>query len=218
MQKNFTFHTHKQPEKSASKERRLCGKSSFLLFFGLWIVSGCAGWHVADSMSSERASVSIPYAQGDSTGDFTSRLIGAVNEQPGFFVDESGRYILSVVLLDHKEQRIGYRYDPLELDKGRKKIIPNENRGKELAEVKLIDRFTNQVVGGPAFILGSAEYDHQENTIDRNTNRLSLGQLSDIDAEHDVVSEPLYQDLARKISVWLQTQQDLLSLKSKSTS
>jgi hypothetical protein len=180
----------------------------------LAIMTGCAGWHVANSVTSDRSTISIPYAQGDSTGEFTSRLIEFVNRQPGFQVDDSGRYLLIVSLLDHKEQKIGYRYDPLKLDKGRKKIIPNENRGKELAEVALVDRFTNKTVGGPAFILGSADYDHQENTIDRNTNKLSLGQLSDIDAEHDVVSNPLYRDLAQKISFWLQNQQDLLSIQS----
>ena len=65
------------------------------------------------------------------------------------------------------------------------------------------------MIGGPAYILGNIEYDHQENSIDNNINGLSLGQLSDIDTAQDVTYIPQDRDLASKISLWLQNQQDL---------
>ena len=86
------------------------------LFFCL---AGCASWHVADSVSSDRQmTVRIPYIQGDDSGELTSRVIEAVSLQPGFCVDESGQYLLRIHLLDDKEEKIGFRYNPRELKKG----------------------------------------------------------------------------------------------------
>ena len=185
----------------------------FLLCLLVGSVSGCSSWHLANSLSSEKQiSVSIPYAQGDDSGELTSRLIEAMNSQPGFRVTDGGQYILRVKLLDDKEEKIGYRYDPIQLKKGVHKLILNETRAKALAEVHLVNRFTNKDIAGPAFILGNIEYDHQENTIDNNINDLSLGQLSDIDAAQDVTYIPLYRDLAQKIALWMQNQQDLASI------
>jgi hypothetical protein len=176
------------------------------------IVVSCAscGWRLAHSVSSQQPMhIAIPYAKGDSTGEFSNRLIAAVSSQPGFVVDDSGQYQLSVNLLDSREERIGYRYDPRRLHEGRKKIVPNENRGKQLVEVSIIDTHSQKVVRGPVYILGSAEYDHQENSIDNDINDFSLGQLSDINAAQDVTYIPLYRDLVLKIGRWLQNQQDL---------
>lgn len=155
--------------------------------------------------------VRIPYAQGDASGELTSRVVEAVNAQPGFRVDESGRYILSVKLLDSSEEKIGFRYDPRKLRHGQKDLILNETRAKALAEISLIDTTTSTKICGPAYILGNIEYDHQENTIDNNINDLSLGQLSDIDTAQDVTYIPEYRDLAQKIALWLQNQRDLKS-------
>ena len=184
---------------------------TFLLCEGLFCcLTGCASWHVADSVSSDRQmTVRIPYAQGDDSGELTSRVIEAVNNQPLFRVDESGQYLLRIHLLDDKEEKIGFRYNPRELKKGSRKLILEESRAKALAEVCLIDRFTKKTVAGPAYILGNIDYDHQENSIDSDVNDLSLGQLSDVDAAQDVTYIPLYRDLSSKIALWLQNQQDL---------
>jgi hypothetical protein len=161
-------------------------------------------------MSSEnQMTVSIPYVQGDATGQLTSRLVEAISTQPGFRVDESGKYLLRVALLDSREEKIGFRYDPKKLKKGKNDLILNETRAKALAEVSLVNRYTNETIRGPAYILGNIEYDHQENTIDNNINDLSLGQLSDIDTAQDVTYIPQDRDLAQKIGLWLQNQQDL---------
>jgi hypothetical protein len=177
----------------------------------LCCLTGCAGWHVADSVSADnQMTVRIPYAHGDDSGELTSRVVEAVSLQPGFQVDESGQYLLQIRLLDDKEEKIGFRYNPRELKKGSRKLILEESRAKVLAEVTLINRFTKKIVAGPAHILGNADYDHQENTIDNNVNDLSLGQLSDIDAAQDVTYIPLYRDLSSKIALWLQNQQDLV--------
>jgi hypothetical protein len=158
--------------------------------------------------SDNQMTVSIPYVQGDASGELTSRLVQAVSSQPGFRVDESGKYVLRVTLLDSREEKIGFRYDPRKLKHGKKDLILSETRAKALAEVSLVNRYTNEKISGPAYILGNIEYDHQENTIDNNINGLSLGQLSDVDTAQDVTYIPQDRDLAQKISLWLQNQQD----------
>ena len=180
------------------------------LLTSLLCLTGCAGWHTATSVSADKQmTVCIPYAQGDDSGELTSRVIEAVTNQPGFLVDESGQYLLKIRLLDDREEKIGFRYSPRELKKGNHKLILEESRAKALAEVSLIDRFTKKIVAGPGYILGNIDYDHQENTIDNDINDLSLGQLSDIDTAQDVTYIPLYRDLSSKIAMWLQNQQDL---------
>lgn len=181
-----------------------------LLLFGL--ASACSPWHMAGSMSSDRQmTVSVPYVQGDATGELTSRLVESVSSQPGFRIDESGQYILRVKLLQTQDEKIGFRYDPKKLRHGQKDLILNETRSKALVEVSLVDRYSNTTVCGPAYILGNFDYDHQENVIDNNINGLSLGQLSDIDTAQDVTYIPQDRDLAIKICQWLQNQQDLAS-------
>lgn len=166
-------------------------------------LSGCSGWHLSESMAHKKT-VHIPFAQGDVSGEFTRRVIAEVSKQPGFSVDDSGQYLLIMRLLDTKDQKMGYRYDPIDLEKDTKKIILNESRALVLVEVSLKDTFSNKIVLGPAYILGSTDYDHQENTIDMNTNDFSLGQLTDIETAQDVTYIPLYRDLSIKIGSWLQ--------------
>ena len=159
-------------------------------------------------MDNDPKKICIPYVQNDETGELTADLVRAINAQPGFRVDEGGRYLLSVKLLDSKESKLGFRYDPRKLKNGKKDLILNETRAKALVEVSVIDRFTNEIVRGPAYILGSIEYDHQESSVNNDINRLSLGQLSDIDTAEDIVYIPLYRDVSNKIGVWLQNNFD----------
>ena len=166
-------------------------------------LSGCSGWHFSDSIAHKKT-VQIPFAHGDATGEFTRKVISEVSKQPGFSVDDSGQYLLVIRMLDSKNQKIGYRYDPIELEKDKKKIILNESRALSLVEVTLKDTFSNTTVLGPSYILGAIDYDHQENSIDMNTNDFSLGQLSDVETAQDVTYIPLYRDLAVKIGAWLQ--------------
>ena len=185
----------------------------FLICFAL--LSGCTHWHLSDS-TTQKKTIHIPYALGDSTGELTRRVIGEVTKQPGFTVEDSGQYLLTIKLLDSKDQKVGYRFDPIDLEEGRKKIILNESRALALAEVTLKDTFSNKVILGPSYILGTADYDHQQNTIDKDTNDLSLGQLSDVETAQDVTYIPLYRDLAIKISLWLQNASDFATVSSLS--
>jgi len=155
-------------------------------------------------------SIRIPYVEKDPSGELTTELVEVLSRQGGFSVDESGRYELRVAVLDRKEQKIGYRFDPEDLAQNNKSLILNESRAKTLARVEIVDLYTNKTVLGPAHILGSIEYDHQQNNVNDDIQRFSLGQLSDVDTISDIKRTPIYRDLARKICMWLQDQRDLI--------
>jgi len=174
------------------------------------LLTGCSGWRISDSIGHSKA-VRIPYVEGDSTGNLTSALVEAINAQPGFHVDEYGQYQLKVKILDKKEEKIGFRYDPTKDKKGHHDLIKNENRALTLALVTIIDTHTNKTLLGPAHILGSIDYDHQENSLNNDIINFSLGQLSDIDTINDMKHIPIHKDLAHKISTWLQNELDIQS-------
>jgi hypothetical protein len=165
---------------------------------------------MANGHSSSKKSIRVPYVQGDSSGELTAALVEALDEQLSFHVDEAAQYELRVQLLDSKEEKIGYRYDPIELKKnGKRVLILNESRAKTLAKVSLVNRHTSEILKGSAHILGNIEYDHQENTLDNDIQDFSLGQLSDVDTIQEVRNIPIYRDLAQKIALWLQESVDL---------
>lgn len=183
---------------------------TFALFLiaSSWLTS--CGYRVAPSMDTQNTkSVSLSFVNGDISGDLTSSVVTALSQQPGFeYIADGGMYRLEVTLLDQDQEKIGYRFQNKKNVAGDHKIIPSEGRGMALAEVRLIENSTNKITLGPAFILGTAEFDHQNNSLDNNIQRFSLGQLTDIDTTEDVLYVPLYRNLSEKIATWLQSSFD----------
>ncbi len=186
----------------------------FCCLYLLCLVSTSAcGFHLATSVDKESCrTVNIPYVQGDSSGLLTSDLIKYVEKQnPLVFVSEGGSLTLQVKLLDEKYENTGFRYNPHDLHHGKKKIIPNETRQKDLAEVTVIDNKTGTALLGPAYILGATDYDHQNYTLNNDVNVFSLGQLSDIDTSLDALDVPRYRNLAKEIATYLENHHAKLS-------
>lgn len=176
-----------------------------LSLFALFFFTSC-GWHVADTYSKTNGyTVSIPYAYGDNDGLLTSEIIAQVQKETGLnYVQNSGEYTLRVVLLDTKNENIGFRYDPKKLENGKKKLIPDETRRRLLAKVSLVHTASNTEVLGPSYIMGNVEFDHRYYNLSHNINRFSLGQLTDIDTTSDAINTPLQRDLAQQIALWLE--------------
>lgn len=175
------------------------------------LLTSC-GWHVAGNYhANKNHTLAIPYAYGDSDGLLTNELVAQVQKETAFsYVQDGGEYTLKVELLDSKSENIGFRYDPKKLESGKKKLIPDEVRRRLLAKVTVIQTATNQEILGPAYILGSCEFDHRYYNLSHDINRFSLGQLTDIDTTYDVVNIPLQRDLAQNIAFWLQNNADKL--------
>ena len=117
---------------------------------------------------------------------------------------------LKVRILNTRYDNIGFRYrhNIENSEESKRKIIPNESRTKVLAEVTLLDTLSKKVLLGPAHIVGSIDYDHQNYDLNNDINTFSLGQLSDIDTTEDVLTIPLYRDLAYQITTYLQNHFD----------
>jgi hypothetical protein len=176
-----------------------------ILSLSLLCVTTSCGWHLADSLSPhKKQTISIPYISGDSDGSLTSCVVEQIEQQGGLkYVPDGGAYTLSVELLDSKSQHIGFRQDPKKLTKGKHKLIPSETRRKLLAKVEVIDALSQKIIIGPAYIVGSCDFDHQNYSLKNDINNFSLGQLTDIDTAYDVVDIPLHRDLARNIAQYL---------------
>lgn len=181
----------------------------YKLLLLLLLCTSC-GWHVANHYSQNSATtINIPYAYGDSDGLLTAELISQLQKETALaYVRDGGEYTLRVTLLDSKSDNIGFRYDPHKLKSGKKKLIPEEVRRRLLAKVVLVHTLTNKEVLGPAFIMGSCEFDHEYYNLSHDVNNFSLGQLTDIDTTYDVVDIPLYRDLARQIALYLENNLD----------
>ncbi len=184
----------------------------YLLFALTLFLSSSCGWHVANNYSQHNAhTLSIPYAYGDGDGLLTSELIAQVQKETAFnYVQGTAEFTLKVVLLDTRSENIGFRYDPNKLDSGKKRIIPDEVRRRLLAKVSVIHTNSNKEILGPAYIMGTCEFDHRYYNLSHDINRFSLGQLTDIDTTYDVINAPLQRDLAQQIALWLENNADAI--------
>ena len=167
------------------------------------LFASCTGWRLADEVtSSDLHTVSIPFVSGESSGALTQQLALAIEEKSPlkYISSDNGEYILNVRIIDKKKQNIGFRYKPKNLARGKKTVIPSETRKELLVEVTLIESFSGKVLIGPEYIKGSCVFDHQNYSLNSAVNVFSLGQLSDVDTSSDVISIPLFRNLAKKIA------------------
>jgi hypothetical protein len=187
-------------------------RSSIFLTVSLLLFSSC-GYHMDGSEDFEgRRTVTVPYVVGDSAGQLTNELIRQLSVSGVFeCVQNSGQYILKVIVFSDGSDRIGFRYDRKNDGKLKKNLMPVEGRRTISAEVTLVNSATEEIEIGPVIVTADADYDY----IDSNdlyevamvnskgkvqsTISFSLGQLDSIEGAQDDVAVPLYRHLAQKI-------------------
>lgn len=176
----------------------------------LVLLSGC-GYHAIQP--EDKATISIPYVEGDQQGQLTAEIIRQL-QQTGLydFVREGGDYVLKVVIVGDQHETIGYRYDRKEISGNiEKNLMATENRRSLTAQITLTDVATEKTALGPLNVTASGEYDY----IDVNSLRelsfintqgkrekviaYSLGQLDSVEGAQDNVLAPAYRQLAREI-------------------
>ncbi len=187
-----------------------------ILYVAASILFSSCSYKFAPSVEhSSVQTVSIPFISGDEAGELTSRIVYAIEKLPSIrYVPDGGRYTLLVRIIDEDEEKIGYRFQPHKHVAARGKIIPSEGRAQALVEVQLIESGTKKVLIGPGYILGTCEFEHQNNSLNNDINKFSLGQLTDIDTTQDVLFIPLYRNTAEKVALWLQDNLDLIDSQS----
>ena len=178
--------------------------SAFSFLLSLLLFSSCA-WRLDPSLQTEETrTISIPYVQGDKTGELTAKLIQAIDCTSGLqFSQDQGELTLKVKLLDKTYDNIGFRFDHRELHKHKRKLIASETRQLDLAEINVVENGTGNIILGPCYILSSIDYDHQNYNMNSDVNVYSLGQLSDIDTTEDSLDTPRFRALAKEIAKFL---------------
>jgi hypothetical protein len=151
--------------------------------------------------TSERATVCIPYVEGDRLGHLTSELTRRLLAS-GYFCYEGceADYALQVCITEIRERNIGYRYDK-EGERGtyRRRVVPSESRLIVYSEVTLIDCHSGCEVLGPTLVEAAVDYDFDVYANHSGDNIFSLGQINDRDISRDLVELPLFRELAKNI-------------------
>lgn len=171
-------------------------------FAGLFLLLlvGCSYHAGSGPIVSNYATVSIPYAEGDRDGSFTSQLVERFcSASPLSYLSSGGNLLLKVNLKDSRVESVGFRYAINESDERVKTIVSSEDRLSMLAEVSLIDSATCQTLLGPLYFTASVDYDFQPESSDVDLTQFSLGQVDFRGAARDAAHVPLYDQLAKKI-------------------
>lgn len=169
----------------------------------IYALIGCAflfgcGYHLEGN--GPKKSIKVPFICGDPQGELTTKLIYLLNAS-GYYRTggEDSRYCLSVYIIGNKDMNVGFRYDRNKDGALLNTLIPAESRWSILAELTLVDTYTNQILVGPARISASYDFDHDWYTTFDGVNIFSLGQITDYADAKDQVQTPLYHKLAQKI-------------------
>ena len=166
----------------------------------------------------DQQTISVPYVRGDEEGFLTTALIAELNRTGLYqYVNSGGDLELKVAVVGDAQSIIGYRYDRTE-KKGhiRPNLMGTENRRQIAAEVTLYRASEDQPILGPVVITAFAEFDY----VDVSTLKelafigpggkpqkvidFSEGQLDSIEGAQDNVLTPLYDRLAKNITVAIQ--------------
>jgi len=171
---------------------------AFLPF--LLLISSC-GYHYGEgSLSSNYSTISVPYIKGDTYGELTAALIKEITRSGSLRYKRSGGdLVFEIAILDFKEEDIGFRYDRQKDGRREKNTIPTETRITAITEVSLFECCSGERVFGPRKIQASVDFDHNYYFGSDHLSRVSLGQVTDIDAARDSVRTPLFNHLAEKI-------------------
>jgi hypothetical protein len=158
-------------------------------------------------------SISIPYVQGDASGQLTNELVKQISGSGAFCYEQNGgQLLLKVKVITDGSEKIGYRYDRHGPEgKREKRLMPVEGRRLINAEVSLIRASTEEILVGPIFVKADADYDYYDPDSIRDLTvvnkfgppqaviNFSLGQLDSIEGAVDDVAVPLYRHLAQHI-------------------
>lgn len=179
--------------------------SSLIIVILLVSLTGCRGYQFGSGvLSSKYRTISVPYAENDFDGSFTTELIKQISVSGVFqYKHQCADLILKVRLLDFDDYNIGFQYL---IDKDghlTRETIPVETRLMVLAEISVIDRSSGEIVIPPIRISASTVFDHDYYSTRDNINSISLGQLTDYDEALDAAEKPLYYNLSKKIVDYL---------------
>lgn len=157
-------------------------KDKFYFFFSLMAISsllfltGC-GYHFGNGPLSMRYhTISVPYAEGDFDGSFTTEVIKQISTAGVFkYKRTASDLILKIRLIDFDNENIGFQYYVNKENKKTRETIPIETRLSVTAEVSVIDAVSGAEVLTPVRISASTDFDHDYYSTKEGINEFSIG-------------------------------------------
>jgi len=185
-----------------------------LALIALLLTCGGCGYRLATLDTTHRPTITVPYVEGDISGELTSALIHAIAKNTSFEPRVShGRYRLDVTILSSVHNYIGFRYDRDEITGERiDRLQPDEERKTVKVEVQLVDTYSGKPILGPQIIEGRTDYDYVNSDVLSDLSFLnkagrresvlqfSLGQLDAVENAREAALTPLYERLASQIA------------------
>lgn len=178
------------------------------LFTFLLVLQGCGyRWGHGGKISGLDNTITVPYVEGDWDGQYTAALVHELVQSGTItYVSSGGNFRLQVSLQDYEDQNIGFRYDRSNHGKIRSRIVPDETRLRVIAEVAVVETFSDNIVLGPVRLSAEVEFDHDYTSSRNGINIFSMGELVDYDAAYEAAQVPLQRKLARKIVDYINDQ------------
>lgn len=175
-----------------------------VLAFLLVCLTGCGYQFGSSQFSSRYSTLSVPYVSGDFDGSFTNEMIHHISTGSVFQYRRVGAdLVLKIDLVDFDVENIGYRYYRNKNNKLTRETIPVETRSTVTAVFSLIDACTGYEVLSPVEVSATTDFDHDYYSTRDQINSNSLGQLTDYDEALDASKKPLFFNLAKKISDYI---------------
>ncbi len=172
-----------------------------ILAYGFILSATSCGYRFGQGETlSPYSSISVPYVDGDSYGEFTNALVKRVSEWTHLrYKREGGDMLLKVKILEIKDENIGFRYDRNNKGELIYSIIPTETRLEVIAKLEVVEAGSGRVIIGPYEFVAATDFDHDYYASRHAVNIFSLGQLVDYDAAYDAAIRPLSSAFAEKI-------------------
>lgn len=171
------------------------------LLLSLLVLTGCGYRFGRGELIERYATVCIPYAEGDTQGNFTTILIRKMATNGALAYSSYGSdLILRVCLLEPDDTNIGFEYAPNDEETEDSKIlVSNEARLTLTARISLIERATGNCILGPLNLSSWIDYDFEPDLSNVDSHAFALGQLEMHNLAQDAAFHPLYHLLAEKI-------------------
>lgn len=179
-------------------------KSLILYSSLIFLLEGCHYQIERYPSEWQRATLSIPYIEGDEEGALTSEVIKQITASGLFhYINTASEsdFLLKIEYLKSRIENVGFRYESNKHGKLKKFIIPSETRVHATIAYTLLENTTHKIVKGPITIEAYTTFDHEYDKVTHHVNQFSLGQLTNIEEAQKsaMLKGPLNRILASKI-------------------
>ena len=166
---------------------------------------GC-GYHNPDQDNklSGYKTISLPYVQGDTEGNFTAVLAKTLAQSGNWeYRTFDSEISLIVEIVGTKIEDVGYNRHFNQNGQIQRWMDPNERRLSVLVKVTVIDEATQKVILGPEHLSDSVKYDFDEEFSEDNLVGFSLAQYNFFENAERIAHTSLNERLSKIVVDYL---------------